>query len=325
MKRFVVAAALLSLFAGGCGMPSFLVTPVQNSSALEEQTVREGKRFGAPKIALIEVEGMISNMKSGGFLQPQENHVSRFIQEMEMAEKDPSVKAVVLRVNSPGGTVTASDIMYETLLRFKQQTHKPVVASLQDLAASGAYYISCGADKIVAHPTSVVGSIGVIFNTFNFEGTMAKIGAKSEAIKSGPLKDMASPFRELDVESRQVMQGIVDEYYHRFVGVVTTNRPVSKETEKLKMVTDGRVFSGTRAVELGLADRTGLLDDAIDDAMKMANAPGAKVVAYRRPYGYSGSIYAQGAVPAPQASVMELKLPGVHDPLPSGFYYLWNP
>lgn len=325
MKRFVVAAALLSLFAGGCGMPSFLVTPVQNTSGLEEQTVRQGKGFGAPKIAIIEVEGMISNMKSGGFLQPQENRVSRFIQEMEMAEKDPAVKAVVLRVNSPGGTVTASDIMYETLLRFKQQTHKPVVASLQDLAASGAYYISCGADKIVAHPTSVVGSIGVIFNTFNLEGTMDKIGAKSVAIKSGPLKDMGSPFRELDAESRGVMQGIVDEYYHRFVSVVTTNRPVGKETDKLKMVTDGRVFSGARAVELGLADRTGLLDDAIDEAMKMANVPGAKVVAYRRPYGYSGSIYAQGSTPQPQASVLELKLPGVHDPLPLGFYYLWNP
>src|SRR4051812_39933808 len=274
MKRFVLAA-LLSLFASGCGMPSFLVTPVQSTSTLEEQTVKEGKGFGAPKVAIIEVEGMISNMKSGGFMQPPENHVSRFAQELEMAAKDPSVKAVVLRVNSPGGTVTASDIMYETLVRFKQQTHKPVVASLQDLAASGAYYISCGADKIVAHPTSVVGSIGVIFNTFNLQGTLEKIGARTDAIKSGPMKDMGSPFRELDVESRGIMQGMVDEYYHRFVSVVTTNRPVSKETEKLKMLTDGRVFSGTRAVELGLADRTGLLDDAIDDAMKLAIAPNA--------------------------------------------------
>src|SRR5439155_6131609 len=141
---------------------------------------------------------------------------------LEMAEKDPSVKAVVLRVNSPGGTVTASDIMYETLLRFKQQTHKPVVASLQDLAASGAYYISCGADKIVAHPTSVVGSIGVIFNAFILQGTLEKIGAKAEAIKSGPLKDMGSPFREIDPESLAVMQRMVDEDYKRFVAVRTT-------------------------------------------------------------------------------------------------------
>jgi protease-4 len=305
-------------------MPSFLVTPVQNTSALEEQTVSPGKGFSPPKVAIIEVEGMISNLKTGGFMQPSENVVSRFTQELEKAENDSAVKAVVLRVNSPGGTVTASDIMYETIQRFKERTHKPVVASLQDLAASGAYYVSCGADKIVAHPTSVVGSIGVIFNTFNIEGTLAKIGAKTDAIKSGPLKDMGSPFRELDPESRAVMQGIVDEYYKRFVGVVTSNRPI-KDPGTLKTLTDGRVFSGTRAVELGLADQTGLLQDAIELAKQMAHVPDARTVMYRRPYGYSGSIYARGAVEAPQASVMELKLPGLHDPLPSGFYYLWNP
>src|SRR4051812_6974933 len=98
MKRFVVAA-LLTLLASGCGAPSFLVTPVQNTSSLDEQTVRAGKGFGAPKVAIVEVEGMISNMKSGGFMQPPENHVSRFAQELEMAARDPAVKAVVLRVN----------------------------------------------------------------------------------------------------------------------------------------------------------------------------------------------------------------------------------
>jgi protease-4 len=319
-----VFAALLLVVASGCGMPSFLVTPVQNTSALEEQTVSPGEGFSPPKVAIIEVEGMISNLKTGGFMQPSENKVSRFAQEIEKAENDPAVKAVVLRVNSPGGTVTASDIMYQTVQRFKERTHKPVVASLQDLAASGAYYVSCSADKIVAHPTSVVGSIGVIFNTFNIEGTLAKIGAKADAIKSGPLKDMGSPFRELDPESRAVMQGIVDEYYKRFVGVVTSNRPI-KDSGSLKMLTDGRVFSGARAVELGLADQTGLLQDAIELAKQMAHAPKARVVMYRRPYGYSGSIYAQGAIQAPQANVMELKIPGLHDPLPSGFYYLLNP
>jgi protease-4 len=170
----------------------------------------------------------------------------------------------------------------------------------------------------------VVGSIGVIFNMFTLAGTMEKIGAKSEAIKSGPLKDMGSPFRDLDPQARAVMQGIVDEYYARFVGVVTSNRPI-KDTDTRKLVTDGRVFSGVRAVELGLADRTGLLDDAIDEAKRMGHAENAKVVIYRRPYGYSGSIYAQQSVPQPQASIMELKIPGVNDRLPSGFYYLWEP
>jgi len=304
-------------------MPSFLVTPVENSTRLEEQTVTEGQGFTSSKIAIIEVEGMISNVKSGGLLQPSENSVSLFTQEMEKAAKDPSVKAVVLRVNSPGGTVTASDIMYETVIRFKEKTHKPVVASMQDVAASGAYYVSCSADKIVAHPTSIVGSIGVIFETFNIEGTLDKIGAKTDAIKSGPLKDMGSPFKPLDPRARELMQGMVNEYYKRFVGIVTSQRTIN--SEMLATATDGRVFSGTRAVEVGLVDRTGLLNDAIDEAKAMSKAPDAKVIIYRRPYGYGGAIYAQSAIQPPTANVMELKIPGLHDPLPSGFYYLWMP
>jgi protease-4 len=324
MIRAVLAATLLTLLVG-CGTPSFLITPVQNAYTLEEQTVIPGRGFHPGKIALIEVEGMLLNMRTGGFMQPTENDLSRFTQELDLAAKDDDVKAVVLRVNSPGGTVTAADIMYESLKRFKAQTHKPVVASFQDVAASGAYYVSCASDKIVASPTSVVGSIGVIFNTFNIAGTLDKIGAKSEAIKSGPLKDMGSPFKDLDPQARAVMQGMVDEYYARFVQIVTSNRPVAKDTDTVKMLTDGRVFSGTKAAELGLVDRTGLLDDAIDEAKSMAKASGAKVVMYRRPYGYSGSIYAQNAVPQPQASVMQLKIPGLNDRLPSGFYYLWEP
>ncbi len=323
-RLFASLAGILLFTCAGCGFPSFLVTPVQNTGTLEEHTVAEGKGWGSGKIAIIEVEGMLTNMRSGGLLQPTENSLSRFTQEMEAAATDASVKAVVLRVNSPGGTVTASDIMYETVLRFKKETGKPVVASLQDVAASGAYYVSCGADKIIAHPTSVVGSIGVIFNTFTIEGTLAKLGAKSEAIKSGPLKDMGSPFKDLDPEARKVMQGMVDEYYGRFVGVVTSHRPL-KDPQIVKTATDGRVFSGTRAAEIGLVDRTGLLNDAIDEAKSLAKTPDAKVIIYRRPYGYSGSIYAQDSTPTPQSNVLQLSIPGLRDQIPSGFYYLWMP
>ena len=326
LGRLVSISCLLAfgLLATGCGIPSFLITPVQNTNKLEEKTVSEGKGWGGGKIAIIEVEGMLMNMRAGGLLQPTENKVSQFTQEMEAAAKDPGVKAVVLRVNSPGGTVTASDIMYETVLRFKKETGKPVVASLQDVAASGAYYVSCAADKIVAHPTAIVGSIGVIFNTFTIEGTLEKIGAKSIAIKSGPLKDMGSPFRELDPDSRKVMQGMVDEYYARFVGVVTSHRNL-KDPGMLKTATDGRVFSGVKAAEIGLADRTGLLTDALDEAKALAKAPDAKVILYRRPYGYSGSIYAQDATPEPRANVLQLSVPGLRDSIPAGFYYMWMP
>jgi protease-4 len=313
------------LLVAGCGMPSFLITPVGNTSTLEESVVEEGK--GSGKIAIIELEGMLANMKSGGLFAPTENKMSLFVQQLEKAAKDSSVKAVVLRVNSPGGTVTATDTMYQLIQRFKKETHKPVIASTQEVAASGGYYVACAADKIVAHPTSVVGSIGVIFYTFDASGTMSKIGLRSEAIKSAPMKDIGSPFRPSTAEERAVMQGMVDEYYGRFKEVVVANRPI-KDAPTLKLVSDGRVFSGAQCVELGLADQTGMLSDAIELARKMAKAPGAEVVLYKRPYGYTGSIYASSELPAPTAqgpSSLNVELPGARSFLPTGFYYVWEP
>jgi protease-4 len=316
---------MVMMVAGGCGMPSFLITPVENTSKLEESVVEEGS--GSGKIAIIDIEGMLANAKGGGFLQPTENKLSLFVQELDRAAKDSSVKGVVLRINSPGGTVTCTDTMYTLLKKFKEETHKPVVASTQEVTASGGYYVACAADKIVASPTSVVGSIGVIFMTFDASGTMQKIGLRSEAIKSGIFKDIGSPFRPSTADERAIMQGIVDEYYARFKGVVTANRPI-KEGEKLNMVADGRVFSGHRAVELGLADQEGLLSDAIDLVRKMAKTPKAEVILYKRPYGYTGSIYASSEVGVPQAGSttnFNLDLPGAHAFLPSGFYFLWEP
>lgn len=330
MSRFVWLVLLgLAPVLGGCGVPSFLVTPIQNTNKLQERVVSAGKT--SDKIAIIEVEGMLSNMRSGGLLQPTENPVSLFTQQMRAAARDKSVKAVVLRVNSPGGTVTASDTMYELVRDFRRRTKKPVIASTQEVAASGAYYIACAADTIVAHPTSVVGSIGVLFSTMEFEGTLGKMGVRAESIKSGPLKDMGSPYKALNQNERVVMQEMVDEYFRRFIGIVDAARPVKEPTPTLPLASDyagvysGRVFSGERAVELGLADRTGRLEDAIKVARKTAKAPGAKVIMYKRPYGYGGSIYASAAPPAPQAGTLRLELPESRLFLPGGFYYLWEP
>jgi len=318
----IALCIVLAFFLCGCGTPSFLITPVSNTFELQEIKAQPGR--GAGKILIVPVEGMLIDDRSGGFLRPQENPLSLFVQQLDKAADDDSVKAVVLRVNSPGGTVTTSDTMYDALIRFRQKTHKPVVASAQEVAASGAYYLSCAADKIVVAPTSVVGSIGVIFETFDVVGTMEKIGVQSEAIKSAELKDMGSPFKHLTPHERQVMQSIVDEYFDRFKSVVTAHRPI-KDQATLKLVTDGRVFSGQRAVELGLADQTGRLDDAVELARQLAHAPEASVIMYKRPYGYSGSIYADTSTPTPQANEMNLKLPINQVLLPTGFYYLWQP
>ena len=318
----VAVVAVAALSGGGCGTPSFLITPVSNTQKLREVQVSGGR--GSDKIALIEVEGMLINARTGGFLQPTENKVSLFKEQLNRAAADKNVKAVVLRVNSPGGTVTASDTMYELLTRFRERTKKPIIASLQEVAASGGYYVACAADEIVASPTSVVGSIGVIVNTFDASRGLDKLGIRSEAIKSGPLKDMGSPFKAMTADERSVMQGMVDEYYARFLSVVREHRNLATE-EKARMATDGRVFSGKQALEVGLVDQVGLLEDAIKLARQTGKAPGARAIMYKRPYGFSGSIYANGPAPTPNANVTHLHIPGTDSILPTGFYYLWQP
>ncbi len=326
----VLAAVMLALALSGCGTPSFLITPVQNPTRLQEVAVRAGKGWMPEKVAIIEVEGMLANARAGGFLQPAENPLSLFVEQLDRAASDVKVKAVVLRINSPGGTVTASDTMYQKVVEFRAKTGKPVIASAQEVMASGAYYVACGCDRIVVHPTSVVGSIGVIFNTFDFSGTMAKIGLREQAIKSGPLKDMGSPFQPLTPGARQALQEMVDEYFQRFVGVVISRRKLAEKPVMPLAADDagifsGRVFSGERAVALGLADDTGLLEDAIAAARRAGNAPGSAVIMYKRAYGDHSSIYASTAIRAPRSDVLRLELPGAGEALPAGFYYLWRP
>lgn len=331
--RLTLLGLILACVAG-CGTPSFLITPVANSNKLNEEQLTAGKGWSPDKVVIIPIDGMIANVRTGGLLQATENSMSLFTQQLDKAAGDASVKAVVLRINSPGGTVSASDAMYDLVKRFKVKTHKIVVASAQEMDASGAYYVSCAADRIVAQPTSLVGSIGVVFETMEFSGALDKLGINSDAIKSGSLKDMGSPFRAAKPEERAVMQGMVEEYFTRFIGIVTANRqvketPVADLTDYEKSTYggtySGRVFSGMRAKELGLVDQLGLLEDAIESAKKMAHVPDASVVMYNRPYGYGGSIYASNQMPAPRADVMRLELPGAGTFLPGGFYYLWMP
>jgi protease IV len=323
--------ALFLLLTVGCSMPSLLIKPVGNTNELEEIEVQDGPRGRGlgkgGKIAIIEVEGMLVNARAGGGLLgfgAEENKLSLFTQQLERAEKDSGVKAVVLRINSPGGTVTCSDTMYQMVKNFRAKTKKPVIANTQEVAASGAYFVACGCDQIVAHPTSVIGSIGVIFETFEVSGAMSKLGVTSTAIKSGDLKDMGSPFKPLDPEARLVMQEMVDEYFARFVNVVRENRRITDQS-RIKTATNGRVFSGVQALKLGLVDRNGLLTDAIDLARELSGARGAKAIMYKRPYGYGGSIYADTSIQPVRDNVMKLELPDSAMTRAPGFYYLWKP
>lgn len=332
--RMVVFALLAVVFAGtgaGCSLPSLLITPVSSSPTLQETVVEPGRR--RHKIALIELEGMLLNARTGGGLMgAAENKVSLFKQQLDEAARDDRVKAVVLRINSPGGTVAASEIMYEMVRDFKRTTRKPVIAACQDVCASGGYYIASAADEVHALPSSVVGSIGVIFETFDLSPLMEKVGVRITPVQSGPFKDMGSPFNGLSEDERVIMQGMVDEFYVRFKDVVREARQVSDEESAF----DGRVFTGEQALSLNLVDRVCQLDETLDRARELIREDDARVVMYRRPYGYRGSIYASSAEltfetrgqGAADPSAWLAKLPMLNElskALEPGFYYLWMP
>ncbi len=316
------------LALGGCTRLRFIVDAVPPDDELTETEVMrdEGASGSAPKIALLDLEGLIIDAERWQLLGSGENPVARFAEALERAEKDKRVKAVLVRVNSPGGTVTASDIVYREILRFKERSHKPVVVLMGEVAASGGYYVSCAADEIVAYPTTLTGSIGVIIQTFNFTDGMHKIGIRADAITSGPNKAMGSPFQPMPPEQRALLQGIVDEFYANFLGVVEAGRKELSEAELKKWIADGRVITGARAAEVGVVDRVGDLRTAFDAAKSRAGLASARLVKYHRPVDHVGSAYARApaAGAGTQVNLLQLNLPDLPG-TGTGFYYLWDP
>lgn len=330
VSRFssLLALIVLAVLAAGCSPPSLLITPVSSSRALAESVVLRESVWAARKIALIDVEGVISNAREQSLLGPLgENPVSLFQEKLDKARGDDAVKAVVLRINSPGGGVTASDLMHEELRRFRERSGKPVVACLMDVAASGGYYLACGADRIIAHATTVTGSIGVIMMLPDFSGVMRRVGVDVVAIKSGPLKDAGSPFRAMKDSERAVFQRIVDAMYERFLDVVSRSRQ-GLPRDRVRELADGRVYLATEALEAGLIDEIGTLRTALDAAKGLAGISNQNiiVVQYARPLGYRPNIYARSSdAPAATVNLVNVELPywlrGGHPQ----FLYLWTP
>ena len=327
MKRpiivLIVAAGVLA--AGGCRKNmGLLVRPVALSEELEETVIHaDPGLFVSDKIALVDVDGLLFNRRDGGMFGSGENAVSLFVEKLDKAAGDANVKALVLRINSPGGGVTASDIMYARLKKFRQEKKVPVVAVIEDVGASGAYYLASGADTILAHPTSVTGSIGVIVQTISLAGTMTKLGIDAHAVTSGPHKDMGSPLKPLDEADRKIIQALVDEFYNRFVDTVTAGRE-KLSREKVAALADGRVYSGRQALELGLVDALANVEEAIDLAKEKSGSRAAKVVMYHRGFGYRANAYSAAPLGATQINLVNLSLPHLMDMTRPQFLYLWT-
>ncbi len=281
-----------------------------------------GDHAATGKIAVIDVDGLLVNKNIGGFGSLGENPVALFREKLDMVAADPSFAAIVLRINSPGGGVTAADIMARDLVQLKQGRQLPVVACLMDVGAGAGYYLACTADTIVAHPTSIVGGIGVILNAYNMEVAIEQFSIASIPIKAGERIDIASPEREMELEERALLQDMADEFHERFIAHVQQSRPRVTDQE----IYDGRVVTGNRAHALSLVDQIGYLDDAVVRARELARLPAAApLVMLRRDNDRAHTLLDITPIAPSMNSLIPLKLPGLDRSSLPTFMYLWQP
>jgi protease-4 len=274
---------------------------------------------------MLPIEGKITAAPTKGWLRDRPGLVQNVVAQLRKAESDPQVKALVLKIDSPGGSVTASDILYHELKAYQERSGVKVVALFMGLAASGGYYAALPADRIVAHPTAITGSVGVIFLAPRVDGLMAKIGVAVDVNKTGANKDTGSPFRARTAEEAALIQDLTDQLGQRFIDLVSTHRRLTPAA--LAEVKTARIFLAPRALDLGLVDMIGYSDDALAAARQEADLPeDARVVVYRRNEYPNDTVYnsaARGGSPRP--ALVDLGLPTDILPATTGFYYLWAP
>ena len=282
-------------------------------------------RAGSPgaRVGIVDVDGLILNQNMTGLYSVGENPVSAFREKLEAAAADASVRAIVVRINSPGGSVTAADVLAEELRRFRESTAKPVVACLMDLATSGAYYVAIGADRVIAHPTTVTGGVGALINHYNLQDASAQLNATARPVKSGPMVDMGSVTSPLPDDAAKLLQEMVDGFRDRFRDRVAQRRSAMTAADRAA-IADGRVVTASKSLSLHMIDRIGYVPDAIDEAGRLGGVPGGEVVLFQRKGYPAHSIYA--ITPAPvDGQLVPFSLPGLDRAKLPTFLYLWQP
>ena len=275
------------------------------------------------KVLVIDLEGMIGPLGQDGILNREGDVLSRVYARLQRAAEDRSVRGVILRLDTPGGDVTSSDILYREVVKFKERTGLPVVALMMGVAASGGYYVASACDAVVAHASTITGSIGVISLFPDMGGLLSKVGVKMQVIKSGELKDAGSPFRDLSEKEQRIFQEIIDELYERFLSVVHESRKGSLSLEEIRNLADGRIYTAAQALKLKLIDEVGYFDDALQRVLEKGKIPAAQVVAYTYYPKRQNNLY---AAKLENPSFFEQKsLADLMPTLRSGFYYLWLP
>ena len=314
---------VMSAILGGCSAPSLLITPVSSNRELVESELSRESTFARDKIVVIDVSGIIMNANKPGLFASGEHPVSMLLEELDKARMDPRVKGVLLRINSPGGTVVASELMHNEILHFRQ-SKKTIVAVMMDVAASGGYYIACACDEIIAHHATITGSIGVIAQFVDLTGTMNMIGIQADAVTSGPMKDAGSPLRTMRPQERQVFQDMVNEDYERFLQVVSAGRP-NLSVERVRELADGRVYSGHQAVANGLVDRVASMREAVGAVKTRAGLEKVKLVTYHRVADYRPNYYAAAPTRGGDMNLINVDLSNAPWTQTPRLMYLWQP
>ncbi|HOY69006.1 MAG TPA: signal peptide peptidase SppA [Candidatus Ozemobacteraceae bacterium] len=292
MKRVCSVALAILLFAGAASAQGLFDLFGSMSGAEGEKKVRvsyvEGDRASTDEVLLITVKGIIrdSDEEEKMPFEIRQNMIEKLKKDVEAALEREQIKAVLLEIDSPGGEVTAADVIHHHLSKIKG-ANKPVVALIGMMGASGGYYIACAADQIWAHPTSIVGSIGVIMQGANLEKFAQLVGYRHVPIKSDrtPKKDLLSPFREMTEEERTMLLSIVDTLYDRFLEIVCTSR--KKNREEIAKLADGSIFTASQALKNGLLDGIGYREEALAKALELANLKSGKLVKRKTKKGLS--------------------------------------
>lgn len=338
MSRAVNAGLLLLLLAG-CRSPIRTestvhmhgkmdgrvrteMEPLVDVGPLQEVVVAKCGGDASGKVAVLDVDGVLTNVNHTGPYSLGENPVSVFKEKLDACAADPSVKAVVLRINTPGGGVAATDLMWHELVRFRQATHKPVVACLLDLGAGGGYFLATACDTILAIPSSIVGGIGVLLNVYDAEKGVNMINVFPDFIRSGNKIDMGTSIRKMDKDERDLLEAMARGYHERFKRVVLQARPKVAPTSD---VFDGRVMTGPQGVEAGLVDAVGYLDDAVALAGKLGHAEHAEAVMFRRCGDAARTLYASTPNRPIHSNIMPLSIPGPDRSKLPLFLYMWQP
>jgi protease-4 len=273
------------------------------------------------KVAVLDIDGLLVNNDPVGPYSMGENPVALFQEKLDAAAADPAVKAVVLRINSPGGSVAASEAMVRSLADFRRATGKPVVACLLDEGAGGAYFLASGCDQIVAMPSSVVGGIGVILNLYFLELAMEQWNVFGTPIKSGDRIDMGTPIRKMTAPEKQQLTAMATEYHSNFKRAVLSSRPQVKADSP---AFDGRVLATSQAQAEGLIDGVGFLPDAIDRARQLVKQEAVLVVMYRRPESPARSLYATVPNRPVPVGAVPVSIPGLDRSKLPLFLYMWQ-